>query len=58
MLLLLLLCCSECMGGGVIQCTEEKCDATCSVYGDPHYITFDGCMYEFMVSILLCRIAL
>ncbi|XP_036895115.1 mucin-5AC isoform X2 [Sturnira hondurensis] len=31
----------------VWQCTDKPCMATCAVYGDGHYLTFDGQRYSF-----------
>ncbi|XP_051778461.1 mucin-5B-like [Erpetoichthys calabaricus] len=29
------------------NCTEEQCQGTCAIYGDGHYITFDGKRFNF-----------
>uniref|UniRef100_A0A8C9Q175 Mucin-2 n=1 Tax=Spermophilus dauricus TaxID=99837 RepID=A0A8C9Q175_SPEDA len=29
------------------RCTEEPCPATCALYGDGHFLTFDGQSYTF-----------
>ena len=34
--------------GGTWLCTNDTCGATCSATGDPHFITLDKMMYDFM----------
>ncbi|MGH0151903.1 UNVERIFIED_CONTAM: hypothetical protein FKN15_042609 [Acipenser sinensis] len=29
------------------QCTDKQCQGTCAIYGDGHYITFDGKRFSF-----------
>ncbi|XP_058858203.1 mucin-2 isoform X1 [Acipenser ruthenus] len=29
------------------QCTDNQCQGTCAIYGDGHYITFDGKRFSF-----------
>ncbi|MGH0127546.1 UNVERIFIED_CONTAM: hypothetical protein FKN15_031300 [Acipenser sinensis] len=29
------------------QCTDNQCQGTCAIYGDGHYITFDGKRFNF-----------
>ena len=41
------LCLSECQDSSW-DCTEDACEGVCYATGDPHYITFNGKMYDFM----------
>ena len=40
--------CKECKcSAATWTCTEQKCGATCSASGDPHYESFDGYRYSY-----------
>ncbi|XP_033639908.1 SCO-spondin-like [Asterias rubens] len=38
----------QCKPNSKVLCSKKKCPGTCSGYGDPHYLTYDSRMYEFM----------
>ncbi|XP_070533581.1 mucin-2-like isoform X1 [Ptychodera flava] len=40
--------CNRCTcNGGTWSCEDIDCSGLCHVYGDPHYQTYDGKMYDF-----------
>ncbi|KAH8249445.1 hypothetical protein KR032_009614, partial [Drosophila birchii] len=41
--------CNECVcQGGSWKCTRNECEATCSVWGDSHFSSFDGRDFDFL----------
>ncbi|XP_067849686.1 otogelin [Heptranchias perlo] len=40
---------------GTFQCTFQPCPSMCSAYGDRHYKTFDGVLYDFISA---CKVYL